>query len=151
MSYADTKIVIYGVKINSDIAKKIYESELNEDGELSCNDPEFMFHRKEEDQLFPITPYEQHDDGYDSTVFNVDLWSEGTDSRIHNNKYQPKRQHYLGIYIASSGYAYTDNIKYFLKSTPLEALRNFEMLVEPLLKKYEIKEDPEVYTVNQVW
>src|SRR5690606_4817247 len=112
-----TTIVFYGIKINEGLAQKLVEQlDPQESGEIfipSCpqifrkvapSDPRYP-------QKYPVTNYADHDEGVESLVFCPQILSEDTDSRIHSLMVEPGHQHYFGIYIASKGYAFQDQIK----------------------------------------
>lgn len=158
MGYAATDIVLYGVEISEDVAQKIFENELNEDYEFSQPDDSFFYRqvlehsRERYPQRQPVSPYKAHCSGIGSSVFYLDLLSDGTDSRIETNKFDPGYNHFFGIYIASKGYAYSDDIKYFIRNTPKEAVELFNRLALPILQKYGVEDiSPDIQLVNQVW
>lgn len=155
MGYAATTIIMYGVPIDEHIAQKINTHEMNHD---IFNDKEMYkncFYRKDypnsgHKQPTPVTPYSFHDFG-GGDVFNPQMLSDGTDSRIHSNTFEQEHQHYLGIYIASKGYGYEDQINKFLKEIPKEAIENFNNSIQPLLDKYQVKETPDIQIIEQTW
>lgn len=161
MSYAATTIVVWGIRVNEDIAEKIYnELTQNDDSEAIINmEPSDRYLRKMtsnykrniQQKYYNISPYSQHDSGYGSEVFEPRLFSDGTDSRIDSLTFDLGYNHVLGIYVASKGYAYNDKIESFIKSVPQEAKNNFEKYIKPILDKYNIKEQPDIVIVNQTW
>jgi hypothetical protein len=156
MGYAATTIVMYGVAIDEDIAEQIKNNEMHEDD--GFNDEKMydnIFYRKNHEgnrypQNEPITQYSEHDKGM-GEVFYPEMRSDGTDSRIASNTYEPGYQHYLGIYIASKGYAYDDRINQFVKKVPQEAVENFKNAIQPLLDKYGVTDEPDIQIINQTW
>lgn len=160
MGYASTSIVIYGLKISEDIAKKIYAEEIdkNEGVFKDKNLYKGIYFRKlplskldNHKQLTPVTPYKHHDEGIDSFVFYPKMWAGEADSRVNSLIYEPMKQHYLGIFIGSNGYAYNDKILHLIRKPPREAIQNFKDCIKPLMSKYRIMEEPDVILVNQVW
>lgn len=156
MGYAATTVIMYGVAIDEDIAEQIHNNEMNEDGEFNGEKMyDNVYYRKNHQgsrhpQQEPVTQYSEHNLGM-GYVFHPDMLSEDTDSRIHSNTFEPDHQHYLGIYIASKGYAYDDNIKEFIKNIPPEAVENFKNAIQPLLDKYGVTDEPDIQIINQVW
>jgi hypothetical protein len=155
MGYAQTTIIAYGIKIDEETAQQIYENEFNEDGEFEDVSLYQNIHYRKayggsNQQNEPATPYSQHDDGSGSTVFYPEMWSNGTDSRIESLRFNEGNQHYLGIYIASRGYGYSDDINFF-KKAPQEAIQSFETGIRPLMEKYGIKGRPGIRIITQVW
>jgi hypothetical protein len=160
MGYASTSIVVYGVKISEDIAKKIYTEEFDKNEGMFKDDNFYngIYFRKlpmsninSNQQLTPVTPYKHHDEGTDSFVFYPKMWAGEADSRVDSLIYEPMKQHYLGIFIGSNGYAYNDKILHLIRKPPKEAIKNFEDSLRPLMSKYRIIEEPEVRVISQVW
>jgi hypothetical protein len=160
MSYESTMVVLYGIKISEEIARKIYENEFDKaEGTFKNQDmyKNVLFRRlsqnqnNEGKQLTPVSPYKHHCEGTDSFVFYPKMWADNVDSRTNSLIYQPTRQHYLGIYVGSNGYAYKDKILHFIRKPPREAIQNFQDCIRPLMSKYNILEEPDVQVVNQVW
>jgi hypothetical protein len=84
------------------------------------------------------------------------MYSEGTDSRIHNNTYEEGYNHVLGLYVASNGYAYSDNLEDFM--TPnMYYISNYDKYIKPLLDGAGVDilgitiGDPKMVITNQVW
>lgn len=171
MGYGKVSIVLYAVEIPEDIAAKIFRDNNNDDDEDYDEDDEddedydedeeevLLFckskhYRKSTDnQRLPVTTYAAHDTGSSgSEVFYPIMVADGADSRIDLMEYMPGATHYLGIYIASKGYAYTDKINYFLNNPiPPEAIVNFNESIQPLLEQYGIVEKPQIVLAQQVW
>ena len=162
MGYASTSIVVYGVKIGEDVAKKIYEEEFDKNEGMFKDDNFYngIYFRKlpigngninGHQQLTPVTPYKHHGEGTDSFVFYPKMWAGEADSRVDCLIYEPMKQHYLGIFIGSNGYAYNDKILHLIRKPPKEAIKNFEDCLRSLMNKYRIIEEPEVRVINQVW
>lgn len=169
MGYAPTAIVVYGVKISDPaLAENIFnylyaKLNKNEDDDIEglflC-DPKHTYYRKissydvqrGRSQKLPQTPYSQHNDGTSgSTVMYPSMFGENADSRIDNLDFMPDNDNYLGIYVASKGYAYHDDISYFLKNIPMEVVENFKLYIQPILDDFKISDVAEVHICNQVW
>lgn len=172
MGYASTDVIVYGVPVSEEIAEKLYQrfvgKEFLDDNEEQEN-PNFTgdFYIPNTEHLFyfrklyegdkhtqqePITPYKQHSTGgINSHIFYPTLISEGTDSRIDNLIFDSGYQHYFGIYVASKGYGYYDEIKSFIRKTPQEAIDNFNQAILPILKEYHVDIEPDTHIVNQTW
>lgn len=159
MGYAAVDILIYGIAVDEDVAAAIYEKEfdLNTGSFKEELEAKRIMARpvrpgdKPSDPNLPTSPY-GHDFGLRSVVFNIDLVSEGTDSRIHDNNFEPGHQHYIGIFVASNGYAYNDPLVPFIRKVPNEVIDNFNESVVPLLLRYGVTEiSPDIHIVNQTW
>lgn len=161
MGYAATSIVMYGVAIDEKVAQSIKKQEMREDNdELFSDDTMYShnFYRQNHakltpqyQQLTPITPYSEHVKGVEADVFSPKMLADDTDSRIHSLTYESGMQHYLGIYVASRGYGYQDDIIFFINHLPQEAMDNFQKVVKPLLEKYHISDTPEIHIITQTW
>lgn len=166
MGYQATNIVLYGVELTAAEAAKIFDEFNDEEeglsfssfekkdywrvrpvGEYFKNRPNYV------EPDLPFTPYKQHDNGSGkSVVFDMQLLSEGTDSRIESLGYEEGYPHFLGIYIASEGYAYSDDEVFFIQNCPEEAKNAFELNVRPFIEKMNIGDKfPKVRVVHQTW
>lgn len=172
MGYAPTAIVVYGVKISDPVlAQRIYDFLMNQpsrsknkDNEDECSlfvcDPKHVYHRKitsydiqrGRTQKLPLTPYIQHDQGTTgSNVMYPSMFSDNADSRVDDLWFIPNGINYLGIYVGSKGYAYQDNISYFLQNIPVEVIENFRLYIQPILNHFKISDVGEVHICSQVW
>lgn len=158
MGYASTSIILYGVKLSEEQAEQIYEDYFDNEGLADLpSTPYFRIItdyeiQKGRVQQYPISPYAQHSKGsLGSSVFDTQLLSNGSDSRMDNQSYDEGMDHYFGIYVASTGYGYEDTFNYFLNNIPQEAIDNYNNHVMDILKKYNIEENPSIEVVNQMW
>jgi hypothetical protein len=176
MGYAATTIVVYGVPVTQEQAKEIndnlienYEKAVKEGRERDYTEAllaqeEKDFHlrtmRGEDEEKFlsrvkkNYTPLKSklHDTGCGGTVYDVQLFADGADSRIDSMHYSEEgHDHYFGVYVGSKGYAYHDQIGKLAANIPKAAKANLEKYVRPVLKKMGIKDEPEVHLINQVW
>ena len=159
MGYARTNIIIYGVKISDELANKIFNKYFSEDTEyIEFSQDDLIYYRKQSEdcsnkgliQLTPISPYKQHDDGtYGSPALFPTMLSEKTDSRIHSLLYDKGFDHVIGIQIASNGYAYEDDIEYFMKNIPKEVISEFNNTIMTVLEEYNINASPQIHLVTQ--
>jgi hypothetical protein len=168
MGYAQTSIVFYGVEIPAKVAEKIFNDpklqaeNQNPDWEgfripgprvyraLDVSDPK----SKQLVQPTPASPYPAHEScAMEYEVIYPTLISDGSDSRIHNLQCDTEDgcPTYLGVFIASKGYAFQDKIAYFVKNLPPEAVNIFQVAVAPILAQYGITSAPEVHIIQQVW
>lgn len=156
MIRAGTSIVVYGIKITEEIAKHIYEKEFDKNKGIfkSKEFYENIFFRRvsenRNDQLIPVTPYKYHTEGDNSSVFYPHMWANETDLKIESLVYQPKKEHYLGIYVGGNGYPFNDKILSLIKKTPKEAIKNFDIHIRPLMQKYNMSENPDIILINQI-
>lgn len=146
MGYSATTIIVYGVRISHDEAKELCSTipgleegvniggiEAPENGLWQRNDAKFALR------------YGQRQ------IFNVELLSEGTDSRVHslhleNDDEQPE-SYCFGVYCGSKGYAYMDNIEKVLQNpVPQEAIDAWNAHCG-----FYVKEQPSFLICNQTW
>lgn len=158
MGYAATNILIYGVAVDEQTAKALFENEYDEEtGEFKEeHTPKLIFsrpqhpHPRSTPAKYPISPY-KHDNGFNSCVFDLTLRNIGTHSAAENNTFEPGYEHYFGIYVASNGYAYQDDEVSFIRNIPPEVIANFEEKVLPLMEKYNIQGEADIHIINQTW
>ncbi len=160
MGYALTNIVVFGVKLTEAEAESIYNKSCTEEDGFK-EDKSLLRYRRVEDHNKDrygvkdgccVTSYKQHDSGIGSVVFDTQMWSDGTDSRSDSLDFESGYEHYLGVYVASDGYAYGDDIVYFIKNPPPEALLAFEHNVKPILEEMGIEDKvPQWYMLRQTW
>lgn len=153
MGYAITKILLYGIKLDSQNALLI-DDYLSEAELPSSN----IFRKLNEYsikkgivQKLQITPYNQHQCGQDVEVFHIDMLSDGADSRCDNLSYNEGFESYLGIVVCSAGYGTQDDFDYFLNNLPPEVINLYNTNVLPILEKYKIEANPEIKVIVQNW
>lgn len=145
MGYVQTIIVTYGVRLNPDESKMVYDK-LNED-ELVI-DGQMVYDTDDCQQVLSMV---HRDRNYYRYRYRPTLLSEETDSRIHSNFYEPYYDHVFGLHIASKGYAYDDTIEDFMESNEITE-DNFNKYCKPILDELDIEYgDPQILIVSQVW
>ena len=144
MGYAATTILVYGIRISSEDAKKIYEDcreDFREVGTMYFDANDIQLEKRENSQ-WNLRPRER---------YFPNMYSEETDSRIHNLKFEEGYSHVVGIYMASKGYAYNDVIEDYLSPNQM-CEDNYNKYIVPMLDALGIeKQEPKVLIVNQVW
>lgn len=146
MSYTVTTIVFFGIELSQEEAKRIKQKYFSE---------EFFPSEGNYDPL-DFTDDTVHNQSGVNTGRNRErnmpqMLADGTDSRIHNMDYEEGHQHYIGIYLASKGYAYNDKIKDFMKVPSEKAVQNFEKYIRPILIAEGIEKEPDIEIVTQTW
>lgn len=152
MGYAQTTIIIWGVELADDEAKRIYDK-LNKD-----------FENREDDDDGELIPFDVKDCITDEVSYNrrgVDVFrkrdipqllADGTDSRIDNLCYTERAErHVIGIYTASKGYAHSDKIEDYIPGPKQRTLDNYEKYILTILKEEGIERKPAIQIVSQVW
>lgn len=149
MGYINTLIFIYGVEIT----KQQYEI-LNKENFTAP-----LFYRlltdydiaKGKEQLYPITPYEQHSKGnQNNKIFDLKIVVENSDSRTGDeDAIREDNKIYFGRVVAINGYAYQDDINYFINNPPQEVL-NDKLLLD-ILQIQGINKKPQIIVTQQVW
>jgi hypothetical protein len=144
MGYAATTILVYGIRISSEDAKKIYEDckeDFQEVGTMFYSTDDILLEERHHPHR-RIRPRER---------YYPNMYSEGTDSRIHDLKFEEGYSHVVGLYVASKGYAYNDNIEDYLMPNQM-CEDNYNKYIVPMLEELEIeKQEPKILIVNQVW
>lgn len=142
MGYAKTLIIIWGVSLTPEQAKKIYEKYFSEG--------EFEYDVK--DTLTEEIAYEHRGTPIYRERNMPQMVADGADSRIDDLSYSKESDdHVLGIYVASKGYAYTDNIEEHIKNIGGKTFENFDKYIKPILQEEGISEEPKMRIMNQVW
>lgn len=141
MGYAATTILVYGIRISNEDAKKIYEAFVDEEGEFQYDENDILLEERHHPHR-KIRPRER---------YYPNMYSEGTDSRIHDLLLEDGFEHVIGLYIASKGYAYNDVIEDYLSPNQM-CEDNYNKYIVPMLDALGIeKQEPKVLIVNQVW
>lgn len=144
MSYATTVIVMYGVSLTLEQAKKVYEKYFIEGEDLKYDTKDTL--TEEVSYVHRVTGPVYRERNMPQMV------SEGSDSRIHSLAYDEDcSDHVLGIYVASKGYTYTDNIEEHIQNMGGKTFENFDKYIRPILEDQGIKEEPKMRIVTQVW
>ncbi|HRI62731.1 MAG TPA: hypothetical protein PK156_00790 [Polyangium sp.] len=81
--------------------------------------------------------------------YYADLFCEDADSRGDSLRIMPDRPTIYGIYIASDGYAYRDNIRDYDTAPRIEA--NFDKHCRPVLEKFGLARTPTRVCISQMW
>lgn len=81
--------------------------------------------------------------------YYADLFCEDADSRGDSLRLMPGRSTIYGIYIASNGYAYTDDVRSFDSDPRIEA--NFDKHCRPVLEKVGLARTPTRVCISQTW
>lgn len=86
-------------------------------------------------------------------IHNIEILSHNSDSRSNNLEIDLENcsTHSFRIYCGSNGYAYDDDIEYIIKNLPKKAIDNFNKYCYPILDYLDLKKDPEILIVNQIW
>lgn len=143
MGYAATTILVYGIRLDSIQAQEVYDhlqetDDLFEsDGEISM-DPNDSLIEPSVGKFRPRTRYYPN------------MYSEGTDSRIHDNTYEEGYDHVIGLYVASNGYAYNDLLEDYLVPNE-DYTKNYDKYIQPILDSIGIDGRPKMIIINQVW
>jgi len=149
MGYAATTIVMYGVRLDTNDAKRFFDYML--DNYESFRDDR-VFDLDEEDLL--IEPDEILSNGRKikgRARYEPQMLADDADSRIHEMAYERGHSSVVGLFIASRGYAWSDPLEDFM-SPDKRYTQNFEKYVQPILDALGIKsEPPKIILVNQVW
>lgn len=145
----------YAVKLEHDIARKIYENHYND------NCMAFYINPKELDaddadideilnsMLSEETNHKSHSK-QEHEIYNTELLNHNDNPYVEVGIYfdeDPEIDHYFGIVLADTGYG--DKIKGFEKGIPQEALDRYEQFVVPILKLYGVDSTPELVVVQQ--
>jgi len=139
MGYAATTIAMYGVILTNEQAKQLH-AKLVEDGHFD----------KYNGYTFKTNLPE---DKSNCHRFNIDMRGKGFDSRAENIEYfnghdERKWDIYVfGVFLASNGYAYTEDIGEYIQGKTLETAKK---LWDELCKEY-VEESPSLQFVTQVW
>lgn len=144
MGYANTTVILFGVELSNEQAKKIYEERL-EDTE------EGNFPYEPEDCITTEVMYTHHEKPVYKERNIPQMLADGADSRIDNMVYSDdSNRHVIGVHLASRGYACDDKIEDFL--TPSEkAISNFNKYILPILNEENIETKPKIIIFSQVW
>ena len=81
--------------------------------------------------------------------YYADLFCEDADSRGDSLRLLPDRNTIYGIYIASDGYAYTDNVRDFDSDPRIES--NFDKYCRPILEAVGLARTPKRVCISQTW
>lgn len=110
--------------------------------------PRFQIPVQEYDTI-PTVYNEQQGIQFYRHRYYADLFSEDADSRGDSLRILPERASVYGIYIASDGYAYTDDIREFEKDPRIEG--NFAKHCVPVLETLGLVRAPERIVLYQTW
>lgn len=86
---------------------------------------------------------------YHRQRYYADLFCEDADTRGDSLRLMPGRKSVYGIYIASNGYAYHDDVRLFEKDPRIES--NFRKHCAPVLESLGLARTPERITLYQTW
>lgn len=81
--------------------------------------------------------------------YYADLFCEDADSRGDSLRRLPKRATYYGIYVASHGYAYNDDLHAF--DADPRIVDNFQRYCAPVLKTVQLERPPDWVNIYQTW
>lgn len=168
MGYSSTNIVQWGIQLTQNETEQLFN--YLESNNFFVKDTHGIKMDSKDLTEYPCIPnLPSHIDGIEQPnynvlpryrksrfVHNIEVRSDGTDSRIHSNNFNHDDlyevfDHFFGVYCGSKGYAYNDKIKYIMDNIPSEAKDNFVKYCEPILKKLGINKSPEVQLFSQVW
>jgi len=152
MGYALTKILLYGIEVPEEVAERIYnDPDCYDEGECIILEAPY-----EAGVLKSIKhePWMAQDD--DNSRYEVELLSDGTDSRIESLTFEPGFQHYFGVSLAFKGYGSDDNLSgkfhHPVTAKHPEAIDRWSKYALPILLKH-MKEvpKPDLHTIGQTW
>jgi len=163
MGYAATTIVIWGIQVNGNQARKmialshqcmseyhdqqscVITDECHHCGPFSkCTDPE------KHDTVIKGKPW-CHDFNINNDE-DIDFFADGADSRIHSLHYDSEFDQFtFGIKYAANGYGCNDNIGKACQNVPLNVKEEWEKFCQPLLDKLRIQKKPDLQVINQTW
>jgi hypothetical protein len=126
MGYYTNTNLVFGVKLNPTDAKKLYEFHGGDNGF----------------SLFTDEEIEELDEGVD---YETEMWSEETDSRIHNLSYQPGHTSYVGILLTDE----KEEITKLVKSPPKNINDIFNKYFKPKLKNLNLSTEPDFHIFTQ--
>lgn len=127
MGYFASTNLVFGVRLESNEAKKFYEK-------FSENDF-FSFLSDEE--------IEQLDE--DDVPYEIDMWSDGADSRIHDLNYEKGAVSYVGILLTDKA----KEVPKLIKTPPKDIFELYEKYVKPKLESVNIQDKPDFHVFNQ--
>lgn len=105
--------------------------------------------RAEHHQTIPTSYDERRGIQYYRRRYYADLFCEDADSRGDSLRILPGRTTYYGIYVASDGYAYRDDLRAF--DADLRIAHNFQMYCAPILTSLHLERSPEWAITYQIW
>lgn len=115
--------LIYGIKIDEDTAKKIYEYEYDQEKQDFKED--FPDYRKYLGKYYP------------------NMWADGINASVQNRFYEENFQHYFGIRME-------DDADSMPNKVPIKALESYNLCIKPVMKKYGLKNKPKMYFISQI-
>lgn len=86
---------------------------------------------------------------YHRLRFHTDLFAIDADSRGDSLRILPWRKTIYGVYIASDGYAYRDNLREFASDSRIE--ENFQRYCLPVLKVLGLERPAQRLVIQQTW
>ena len=99
--------------------------------------------------VIPTARDERRGVQYHRFRYHADLFCEDADSRGKSLRLLPGRTSIYGIYIASDGYAYHDDLSRFGQDPRIEA--NFQVYCMHTLESLGLARRPSLFTLHQVW
>jgi hypothetical protein len=99
--------------------------------------------------IIPTVYNERRGTQYHRHRYYADLFCQDADSRGDSLRLLPGKQSVYGIYIASSGYAYNDDVRVFDKDPRIEG--NFRKYCAPVLQELGLSRAVERVLIYQTW
>lgn len=100
-------------------------------------------------QMIPTAFDERRNIQYHRMRYYTDLFAVDADSRGDSLRVLPWAKTIYGVYIASDGYAYRDNLREFADDVRIE--QNFQMYCLPVLKALGLERPAERLVIQQTW
>jgi len=82
--------------------------------------------------------------------YYVDFFLKGGDTR-GEIRFAENGTTVFGVYIASNGYAYNDDLAHFNQEGQTRYVNNFNIYCRPILEKYNVHTTPVVMEMEQTW
>jgi hypothetical protein len=142
MGYSNVTILMYGVTLNPEQAKALVAA-FGVEAEEALDDL----------GMVPKTDLEKIPK-CDMFVYDAEIKSQGSDSRVDSNSYDPDyAEHVFGINCGDTYDFQRKGIKMvdLIRKIPERAKRNFNQYCLPVLVEAGIEIDPDMIIVNQVW
>jgi hypothetical protein len=140
MGYSNNTILIFGIELSTEQAKSIFEKHLEETGE---------FKYQEEDCVTTEVAYNSR--GVDVLrKRNIpEMLADNADARADNMSYSEDGERtIIGVTVANTNWG--DKIEDFIQPNEKSVL-NFNKYILPILNEEDIKKEPKIFIVNQVW
>lgn len=161
MGHSSTIVLCFGIKINEGVAKAISDSFPSDGNDWDMAPTEekvwrqvcASYHREVPAQLYPISKFSHTPVSYQAIVLDLQLFSNGTDSRIHSLRYDKGHEHFLGLFVGKQGYGLSDDIS-ALTSDAYHYSKYFEdrykLLVSNIAAQFNLSDKPALHFLSQI-